>query len=121
MRPRIRYCATPAGRVAYSTAGTGPPLLLDTGWVTHLTGQLLEAYYGTNIRGLLPAVRARTAVLHREADPATRFRLGREVATLIPGAALVPLPGTSHLFSRPDGVDRRQQLSAAVMIRETPR
>jgi len=249
VRPTVRYCATPAGRVAYATVGTGPPLLLDTGWVTHLTGQLelfsfgafterlaerftvirydkpgcglsdtngadlsfdgqvaaavavadaaradrfslfgasqggqfaaaiaarhpdrvaalavygtcasgadqapaevrdsivalvranwglgskmltgifipgptpeevaaltrlqraaasaeiagqlLGAYYDTDIRALLPAVRARTAVLHREADPATRFGLGREVATLIPGAALVPLPGTGHLF-----------------------
>ena len=41
-------------------------------------------------------------MLHREADPATRFGLGREVATLIPGAALVPLPGTSHLFYHGD-------------------
>ena len=253
MRTAVRYCATPAGRVAYATVGTGPALLLDTGWVTHLTGQLelfsfgaftarlaerftvirydkpgcglsdtdgadlsfdgqvgaavavadavradrfslfgasqggqvaaaiaarrpervtslavygtcangadqapaevrdsivalvranwglgskmlagifmprptpeevaaltrlqqaaasaeiagqlLGAYYATDVRGLLPAVRARTAVLHREADPATRFALGREVATLIPGAALVPLPGTSHLFYHGD-------------------
>ena len=253
MRPAVRYCATPAGRVAYATAGSGPPLLIDTGWVTHLTGQLelfsfgafierlaerftlirydkpgcglsdrdvadlsfdaqvtaaiavadaagarrfsvfgasqggqlaaaiaarwpdrvgalavygtcasgadqapaevrdsivalvranwglgskmlagifmpeptpeevvaltrlqraaasaevasqlLAAYYGTDIRGLLPAVRARTVVLHREGDPATRFGLGREVAALIPGAALVPLPGTSHLFYHGD-------------------
>jgi len=253
VRPAVRYCATPAGRVAYATVGTGPALLLDTGWVTHLTGQLelfsfgafierlaerftvirydkpgcglsdtdgadlsfdgqmaaavavadavradrfslfgasqggqvaaaiaarhpervaalavygtcangadqgpaevrdsivalvranwglgskmlagifmpeptpeevaaltrlqraaasaeiasqlLEAYYGTDIRDLLPAIRARTAVLHREADPATQFGLGREVATLIPGAALVPLPGTGHLFYHGD-------------------
>ena len=40
MRPRIRYCATPAGRVAYSTSGAGPPLLCDTGWITDLRGQL---------------------------------------------------------------------------------
>ena len=40
VRPRIRYCATPAGRVAYSTAGTGPALLCDSGWITHLRGQL---------------------------------------------------------------------------------
>ena len=40
MRPAVRYCATPAGRVAYATVGSGPALLLDTGWVTHLTGQL---------------------------------------------------------------------------------
>ena len=249
MAPTIKYCRTPAGRVGYSATGTGPPLLCDTGWVTHLTaqlelfsfgrfverlaerftvirydkpgcglserdpadlsyegqveaalavadaagarrfslfgasqggqiaaaiaarhpervdalvlygtcargadlapepvrdsilslmrahwglgskmltgifipaptsdeadalarlsragasadvaGRLLEVYYETDVRPLLPAIRARTAVLHREADPATRFDLGREVATLIPGATLVPLPGPSHLF-----------------------
>jgi pimeloyl-ACP methyl ester carboxylesterase/DNA-binding CsgD family transcriptional regulator len=63
-----------------------------------VAGRLLEVYYETDVRPLLPTIRARTAVLHREADPATRFDLGREVATLIPGATLVPLPGTSHLF-----------------------
>jgi pimeloyl-ACP methyl ester carboxylesterase/DNA-binding CsgD family transcriptional regulator len=247
--PTIKYCATPAGRVAYSTAGAGPPLLCDSGWITHLRGQLellsfasfmarlaerftvirydkpgcglsdrngidlsfdgqvvaalavadaaranrfslfgasqggqlaaaiaakcperveslvlygtcangadlgpaqvresivalvrahwglgskvltgifipdpsaedveaftrlqqasataavasrlLEVYYGTDIRALLPVIQARTAVLHREADSATPFELGREVATLIPGATLIPLPGAGHLF-----------------------
>ena len=38
--PAIRYCSSPAGRVAYSIAGAGPPLLCDSGWITHLTGQL---------------------------------------------------------------------------------
>jgi pimeloyl-ACP methyl ester carboxylesterase/DNA-binding CsgD family transcriptional regulator len=249
VRSAVRYCATPAGRVAYSTTGDGPPLLCDSGWVTHLTkqlelfsfaafmarlaerftvirydkpgcglsdrdgvelsfdaqvavalavadaagagqfrmfgasqggqlaaavaarhpervealvlygtcasgtdlapaevrdsivgliqahwglgskmltgifipepsiedvelftayqrasasaavaAQLLDVYYGTDVSALLPAIRARTAVLHREADPATSFRLGREVAALIPGATLIPLPGTSHLY-----------------------
>jgi pimeloyl-ACP methyl ester carboxylesterase/DNA-binding CsgD family transcriptional regulator len=253
VRPRIRYCATPAGRVAYSASGSGPALLLDSGWVSHLYGQLelysfgdfagrlaegftvirydkpgcglsdrdgidlsfdgqvaaalavadevgagrfclfgasqggqvaaaiaarypdrvealvlygtcacgsdlapteirnsvvalvrahwglglralagafvtdptteevaaftraqragasaavaarlLEVYYGTDIRALLPAIRARTAVLHREADQGTRFELGREVAALIPGATLTPLPGSSHLFYHGD-------------------
>jgi pimeloyl-ACP methyl ester carboxylesterase/DNA-binding CsgD family transcriptional regulator len=59
---------------------------------------LLDVYYQTDIRALLPQVRARTTVLHREADTATRFDLGREVATLIPGAELIPLPGAGHLF-----------------------
>ena len=255
MRPRIRYCATPAGRVAYSSAGAGPALLLDSGWVTHLRGQLelwsfgsfveglaerftvirydkpgcglsdrdgvdlsfdgqvtaalgvadvvgagrlrlfgaslggqlaaalaarypdrvealvlygtcasgrdlapaevreslvalvrahwglglkaltgafvtdptaeevaaftrlqrasasaavaarlLKEYYDTDVRALLPAIRARTAVLHREADKGTRFELGREVAALIPGATLIPLPGSSHLFYHGDWV-----------------
>jgi pimeloyl-ACP methyl ester carboxylesterase/DNA-binding CsgD family transcriptional regulator len=61
-------------------------------------GRLLEVYYDTDIRALLPTITARTAVLHREADSATRFELGREVATLIPGATLIPLPGAGHLF-----------------------
>jgi pimeloyl-ACP methyl ester carboxylesterase/DNA-binding CsgD family transcriptional regulator len=64
--------------------------------------ELLAAYYGTDIRALLPAIRARTAVLHREGDKGTRFELGREVATLIPAATLIPLPGTSHLFYHGD-------------------
>ena len=64
--------------------------------------RLLEVYYGTDIRGLLPSVQARTAVLHREADLTARFELGREVATLIPGAALIPLPGTGHLYYHGD-------------------
>jgi pimeloyl-ACP methyl ester carboxylesterase/DNA-binding CsgD family transcriptional regulator len=247
--PAIRYCATPAGRVAYSAVGTGPPLLCDAGWITHLRGQLelfsygsfierlagrftvirydkpgcglsdrdgidlsfdgqmaaalavadaasagrfslfgasqggqlaaaiaatcpervdalvlygtcasgadlappavresivalmrahwglgskvlagifipdptaeevealtrlqrasasaavggrlLDVYYDTDIRALLPAIKARTVVLHREGDSATPFELGRGVATLIPGAALLPLPGSGHLF-----------------------
>jgi pimeloyl-ACP methyl ester carboxylesterase/DNA-binding CsgD family transcriptional regulator len=251
--PRIRYCSTPAGRVAYSTSGAGPALLLDTGWITDLRAQLelfsfgaflerlaerftvirydkpgcglsdrsgidlsfdgqvaaalavadavgagrfrlfgasqgaqlaiaiaarhpdrvealvlygmcasgrdlapaevrtsivalvrahwglglkalagtfvtdptaedlagftrfqrasasadvaarlLEVYYETDVRDLLPAVRARTAVLHREGDRGTRFELGREVAALIPGATLIPLPGSSHLFYHGD-------------------
>jgi pimeloyl-ACP methyl ester carboxylesterase/DNA-binding CsgD family transcriptional regulator len=250
---RIRYCGTPAGRVAYSVSGTGPPLLCDSGWITHLRGQLelfsfgafierlaerftvirydkpgcglsdrdgidlsfegqvavalavadaagakrfrlfgasqggqlaaaiaagypdrvealvlygmcasgldlapaevresvvalvrahwglglkaltgalvtdptaddlaaftrfqrasatgavaarlLQVYYETDVRSLLPAVQAPTAVLHREADAGTKFELGREVAALIPGATLIPLPGSSHLFYHGD-------------------
>jgi hypothetical protein len=37
--PTIRYAVSPAGRIAYTTAGAGPPLLCDSGWVTHLRGQ----------------------------------------------------------------------------------
>lgn len=253
VRPRIRYCSTPAGRVAYSTAGAGPALLCDSGWITDLRGQLelfsfgsfierlaerftvirydkpgcglsdrdgidlsfdgqvtaalavadavgagcfslfgasqggqlaaaiaarhpgrvealvvygmcasgrdlapaevrdsvvalvqahwglglkalagafitdpsaedaealarfqrasasasvaarlLEVYYDTDIRALLPGVRARTAVLHRVEDKGTRFELGREVAALTPRATLIPLPGSSHLFYHGD-------------------
>jgi pimeloyl-ACP methyl ester carboxylesterase/DNA-binding CsgD family transcriptional regulator len=67
-----------------------------------VAARLLEVYYETDVRDLLPAVRARTAVLHRQADRGTRFELGREVAALIPGATLIPLPGSSHLFYHGD-------------------
>jgi len=67
-----------------------------------VAARLLEEYYDTDIRALLPAIRARTAVLHRETDRGTKFELGREVAALIPGATLVPLPGSSHLFYHGD-------------------
>jgi pimeloyl-ACP methyl ester carboxylesterase len=253
VRPSVRYCSTPGGRVAYSTSGTGPPLLCDSGWITHLRGQLdlcsfgdftgrlaerftvirydkpgcglsdregidlsfdgqvaaamavadavgasrfrlfgasqggqlaaaiaarypervealvlygvcasggdlapaeirdsivalvrahwglglkaiagafitdptteeveaftrlqresasaavaarlLEVYYDTDVTALLPQIRARTAVLHREADKGTSFELGRQVAALIPKAELIPLPGSSHLFYHGD-------------------
>jgi len=67
-----------------------------------VAARLLEVYYDTDIRALLPVIRARTAVLHREGDRGTRFELGREVAALIPGAMLIPLPGSSHLFYHGD-------------------
>jgi pimeloyl-ACP methyl ester carboxylesterase/DNA-binding CsgD family transcriptional regulator len=67
-----------------------------------VAAQLLEVYYDTDVKALLPAIRARTAVLHREGDKGTRFELGREVAALIPGATLIPLPGSSHLFYHGD-------------------
>ena len=67
-----------------------------------VAAEMLEVYYDTDIRALLPAIQARTAVLHREADRGTRFELGREVAALIPGATLIPLPGSSRLFYQGD-------------------
>ncbi len=67
-----------------------------------VAARLLEVYYDTDIRELLPSIRARTAVLHRETDRGTRFELGREVAALIPGATLIPLPGSSHLYYHGD-------------------
>ena len=51
-------------------------------------------------------------MLHREADKGTRFELGREVAALIPGATLIPLPGSSHLFYHGDWLARRGTYSS---------
>src|SRR5215471_3333008 len=52
MRPRIRYCSTPTGRVAYSTTGAGPPLLCDSGWITDLHKQLEFLSFGSFIERL---------------------------------------------------------------------
>ena len=59
---------------------------------------LLAEYYRTDVSSLLPNIQAPTLVLHREDDRATAFRLGREVASLIPSAELVTLHGSAHLF-----------------------
>jgi DNA-binding CsgD family transcriptional regulator len=88
---------------AFITDPTAEELEVFTRWQragasAAVAARLLEVYYDTDIRVLLSAVRARTAVLHREGDKGTRFELGREVAALIPGATLIPLPGSSHLF-----------------------
>ena len=67
-----------------------------------VAARLLEVYYGTDVSAVLPEIRARTLVLHREGDKGTRFELGRQVAALVPGATLIPLPGSSHLFYHGD-------------------
>lgn len=36
MKQPVRFAATPAGRVAYSVTGSGPPLVCAFGWVSHL-------------------------------------------------------------------------------------
>jgi hypothetical protein len=33
---RIGFVDVPGGRMAYATAGEGPPLVIPTGWFTHL-------------------------------------------------------------------------------------
>jgi len=67
-----------------------------------VAARLLGAYYDTDIRAVLPAIRTPTVVLHREGDKGTRFELGRAVAASIPKATLVPLAGTSHLYYHGD-------------------
>ncbi len=50
--PTIRYAASPAGRIAYSVTGSGPALLCDSGWVTHLRGQLDAFSFGPFVERL---------------------------------------------------------------------
>jgi pimeloyl-ACP methyl ester carboxylesterase/DNA-binding CsgD family transcriptional regulator len=69
-----------------------------TGASAEVASRLLEVYYATDVTDLLAAIRVPTMVLHRVADSATPFALGRAAAAMIPGATLVPLPGAGHLF-----------------------
>ena len=63
-----------------------------------VAARMLEVYYGPTSGRCCPRSPPRRRSCTAKADPATRFALGREIASLIPGAALIPLPGTSHLF-----------------------
>jgi pimeloyl-ACP methyl ester carboxylesterase/DNA-binding CsgD family transcriptional regulator len=58
--------------------------------------RLLEQVYRNDVRDELPRVQAPTLVVHRREDRAIPYALGREVAAGIPGATLVPLPGSAH-------------------------
>ena len=50
-----------------------------------------------DIRGILSAIRVPTLVLHRTGDQCIRIEEGRYVASRIPGARFVELPGVDHL------------------------
>jgi pimeloyl-ACP methyl ester carboxylesterase/DNA-binding CsgD family transcriptional regulator len=57
---------------------------------------MLEAVYATDMRGVLPQVRAPALVVHRREDRAMPFDQGRELAALLPQARLVALDGDLH-------------------------
>jgi pimeloyl-ACP methyl ester carboxylesterase len=50
-----------------------------------------------DVRGVLAAVQSPTLVLHRTGDRCLRVEEGRYLATAIPGATFVELPGDDHL------------------------
>lgn len=58
-------------------------------------------------RGILSAVRTPTLVLHRIGDSRVSHEAGRYIAEHVPGARLVTLPGTDHVFiDEPEIVNR---------------
>jgi class 3 adenylate cyclase len=58
--------------------------------------RLVELAYRTDVTELLPAVTAPTLVLHRRGDRVVPFRMGRELASVLPNARLVTLDGDIH-------------------------
>jgi pimeloyl-ACP methyl ester carboxylesterase/DNA-binding CsgD family transcriptional regulator len=61
-----------------------------------MAAALLELTYRNDVRAELQRVRAPTLVVHRRADRAIPYHLGRELAAAIPGATLIPLEGSAH-------------------------
>lgn len=57
---------------------------------------LLDANLQIDVTHCLPAISAPTLVLHRR-DEVVPLELARDIATRIPGARLVELPGSTHL------------------------
>jgi pimeloyl-ACP methyl ester carboxylesterase/DNA-binding CsgD family transcriptional regulator len=57
---------------------------------------LLAQCYEFDVSRLLPQVTAPTLVVHRRDDRAIPYRAGLQLASEIPGAQLVSLPGRSH-------------------------
>ena len=55
--------------------------------------KIIELNMKTDLRGVLPAIRVPTLVLHQTDNPFTPIELGREAASLIPGARFVEIPG----------------------------
>jgi pimeloyl-ACP methyl ester carboxylesterase/DNA-binding CsgD family transcriptional regulator len=70
---------------------------------TQVAADLLELIYETDVRDDLPRVQTPALVVHREHDRAMRLRGSRELATLLPRAELVTLPGDAHLPWHGDG------------------
>ena len=56
----------------------------------------LEAAFAEDVTDLLPEVRTPTLVLHAREDRMIPFELGRELASLLPNARLVPLDWEIH-------------------------
>lgn len=77
-----------ASLMRWQRAGASP------GAVIALTRMNLEL----DIHPVLPAIRVPTLVLHRTDDQNVRVEQGRLLASLIPGAQLVVLPGNEHFI-----------------------
>jgi len=77
----------------------------------------LELDFATDIRDVLPSLTVPALVLHRRGDRTVPISRGREVASLLPNARFVALPGDAHL---PWLDDQRELLRALRSFLATP-
>ena len=79
--------------------------------------RFLELNFSADARDECPHLRLPTLVLQRQSDSTVSSRLGRELASLIPGARFVPLAGRGHY---PWDGDAREGLGAIASFLEAP-
>ena len=75
---------------------------------------LLESIYRSDVLAETQRVLAPTLVVHRRADRAIPYALGRELAAAIPGATLVPLDGSAHFPWAGDAASVARALRSAL-------
>lgn len=61
-----------------------------------VAARLLELIYQVDVTDLLPKITTPTVVMHRKGDRVMPFRLGRELAAIIPNVRFIPLEGKIH-------------------------
>jgi pimeloyl-ACP methyl ester carboxylesterase/DNA-binding CsgD family transcriptional regulator len=76
----------------------------------------LVIYAGYAEGAALAPAQVPTTVVHRTGDRTIPFLQGREVATLVHGARLVPLPGYTHLPWRGDGAGTAAAITSALGV-----
>ena len=59
--------------------------------------QIFEMFLDIDVRAILPTIQVPTLVIHRRGDRVVNRRAGEELASQIPGARYVELPGLDHL------------------------
>src|SRR5918996_654840 len=59
--------------------------------------QIFEMFLDIDVRAVLPTIHVPTLVLHRRHDRVVNWRAGKELASQIPGARYIELPGIDHL------------------------
>jgi pimeloyl-ACP methyl ester carboxylesterase len=59
--------------------------------------KIFEMFLDVDVRAILPTINVPTLVLHRRGDRVVNWRAGRELASQIPNARYVELPGIDHL------------------------
>jgi serine/threonine protein kinase/pimeloyl-ACP methyl ester carboxylesterase len=69
--------------------------------------RMCAAFYSLDVRELAPQIRSPTLVLHGRGDLRIPFAEGRLLASLIPGARLVPIESRNHLILESEPAWRR--------------